>query len=215
MKMSKNNFVLYKDFKPNIDILSDEQAGKLFKAIYNYVIDRTEPNFNDGMLIMGFNMVKAQLERDLTRYKERVEVNKMNGAKGGRPKTNVKQSKAKKPNGLIKTEVNQSEAKKGDKISNDKIRYDMIRHYKDNTLNDLFVEFLNIRNKLKAVNSERAINIQLKTLEKYDDDVKKQMLENAISNSWKSVYELKERFNNNNAKESFKPEWTDNVMKDL
>lgn len=64
------------------------------------------------------------------------------------------------------------------------------KYYDVPELQDLFIEFLQIRKKLKAVNSDRAIKLQLSKLEKFDNNVKKQMLENAIANSWKSVYEL-------------------------
>lgn len=84
--MSKNNFILYKDFDTTLDLLNDDQAGKLFKALYKYVNGRHEPHFEDGMLIVAFNMLKTQLERDLVKYNERVLRNIENGKKGGRPK---------------------------------------------------------------------------------------------------------------------------------
>lgn len=189
--MAKNNFILYKDYKPNVDILSDEQAGKLFKAIFAYVEDRTEPTFKDGMLKMAFSFIKNQLERDLEKYKERVERNRENGAKGGRPKQ-TKQKKAKKPTGL---KNNQPKAKKGD---NDYV-YDYVYDYEyvtDNeTLKELFYDFLKLRKKLKAVNSKRAIDIQVKLLNKYDDATRICMLEKSISNSWKGLFEPKGNFN--------------------
>ena len=64
-------------------------------------------------------------------------------------------------------------------------------YYEKEELNNLFLEFLELRKKLKAVNSERAINMLLKKLSNYDDDVKKQMIERSILNSWKDVYEIK------------------------
>jgi len=82
------------------------------------------------------------------------------------------------------TTNNNNNNKKND--NNDKKKY-----YDSLEINELFVEFLDIRKKLKAVNTERAINIQMNKLNKFDDNIKKQMLENSISNSWKSVYELK------------------------
>ena len=60
-------------------------------------------------------------------------------------------------------------------------------------LNSLFLEFIEVRKKLKAVNSERAIKTLINKLNKYPDDVKYQMIENSIVNSWKDVYELKEK----------------------
>jgi hypothetical protein len=207
--MSKNNFILYKDYKPNIDILNDEQAGKLFKAIFCYVEDRTEPNFKDGMLVMAFQFIKNQLERDLEKYKNQVERNRENGAKGGRPKQ-TKPKKAKKPTGL---NGNPNKPKKGDNDYVYDYVYDYEYDYEDEIIKDLFYDFLTLRKKLKAVNTQRAIDIQVKTLNKYDLKTKKEMLEKSISNSWKSVYEPKGTKQNGSSRNE--PDWVDEAMNDL
>ena len=65
--------------------------------------------------------------------------------------------------------------------------------YFDNSkINDIFLEFIEVRKKLKAVNSDRAINTLINKLNKYDDDTKYLMIEKSIVNSWKDVYELKQ-----------------------
>lgn len=66
------------------------------------------------------------------------------------------------------------------------------KYYDESNLNNIFIEFLELRKKLKAVNSDRAINTLLNILSKYDDDTKYKMIETSIVNSWKSVYPLKE-----------------------
>lgn len=70
-------------------------------------------------------------------------------------------------------------------------------------LNDIFIEFLKIRKKLKAVNSDRAIKSLLKKLEPYDDETKYKMIEQSIIKSWKDIYELKSNFKT----EKPLPEW--------
>ena len=66
-------------------------------------------------------------------------------------------------------------------------------YYQDKELNELFNDYLDLRKKIKAVNSERAINTLIKKLEPYNDIIKKQMLNESIVNSWKSVYPIKEK----------------------
>ena len=66
------------------------------------------------------------------------------------------------------------------------------KYFENEEVNNIFVEFLQLRKKLKAVNSDRAINLLINQLNKYDDDIKVKMIEQSILNSWKSVYELKE-----------------------
>ena len=68
-------------------------------------------------------------------------------------------------------------------------------YYNNKELNDLFLEYLELRVKLKCKNTDRAITLLLNELNKYDDYTKIEMLNNSIMNSWKSVYPIK---NNNN-----------------
>lgn len=63
--------------------------------------------------------------------------------------------------------------------------------FENEELNDLFNEFLKMRKRLKVENSERAINMLLTKLEPFNDEIKKQMIEESILNSWKSVFPLK------------------------
>lgn len=64
-------------------------------------------------------------------------------------------------------------------------------YFENEEVNNLFIEFLKIRKKIKAVNSDLAIKKLVNKLNKYEDNVKVKMLENSIVNSWKDVYELK------------------------
>lgn len=67
-----------------------------------------------------------------------------------------------------------------------------VKYYENEELNDLFVEFLKMRKKIKAVNSDIAIKKLLNRLDNYDDDIKIKMIENSIVNSWKGLFEIKE-----------------------
>jgi hypothetical protein len=77
-------------------------------------------------------------------------------------------------------------------------------YFENNKVNDIFLEFLDLRKKIKAVNSDRAINTLINKLNKYDDDTKFMMIEQSIVNSWKDVYELK---NKQSKKEDDNIEW--------
>ena len=66
-------------------------------------------------------------------------------------------------------------------------------YFQNKELNKIFLEFLEVRKKKKAVNSERAIKMLINKLNKYDDDIKYKMIEQSIINSWKDVYELREQ----------------------
>lgn len=58
------SFVLYVDTQEQISILSDEQAGKLFKALFLYAQSGEVIQTSDGMLTMAFSFIAAQIQRD-------------------------------------------------------------------------------------------------------------------------------------------------------
>ena len=83
-------------------------------------------------------------------------------------------------------------------------------YFDNENLNSIFEEFIEVRKKLKAVNSDRAIKTLINKLNKYDDDTKYQMIENSIVNSWKDVYELKQpkqTFTKQPVRQEVVPEW--------
>ena len=80
-------------------------------------------------------------------------------------------------------------------------------YFENDNLNSIFIEFLEVRKKLKAVNSDRAIKTLINKLNKYDDDTKYQMIENSIVNSWKDVYELKQKKTTSYARQEIVPDW--------
>lgn len=73
--MAVKYFIMHIDYKKHIDLLSDSQAGMLFKAIYAYVNDETISKL-DPMTEMAFSFIKAQIDRDLMKYKETCEKRK-------------------------------------------------------------------------------------------------------------------------------------------
>ena len=80
--------------------------------------------------------------------------------------------------------------------------------YFDNLeLNLTFNDFLELRNKLKAVNSDRAIKTLLNRLDElsgFDDDIKIKIIEQSIMNSYKGVFPLKESNNYKGKQNGFK-----------
>ncbi len=69
------------------------------------------------------------------------------------------------------------------------------KYFESLKVNTIFNEFLELRKKLKAVNSERAINSLINKLNEYDEETQYQMIEQSIVNSWKGLFELKSKKN--------------------
>ena len=63
----KKSLILYADYIKHIERLSDDEAGKLFKAIFEYVNEGRLPDL-DGMSAMAFSFISNQLDNDLQKY---------------------------------------------------------------------------------------------------------------------------------------------------
>jgi hypothetical protein len=85
MAENKKSFVAYCDWQETFEELSDEEAGKLVKHLFNYVNDKN-PETSDKLTKMCFIPIKQSLKRDLKKYEGYIEKQSINGKKGGRPK---------------------------------------------------------------------------------------------------------------------------------
>ena len=84
MAKDKKSFILYCDQQGVFNQLPDEIAGKLIKHIFAYVNDEN-PICDDLLLSIAFEPIKLQLKRDLVKYDQYIDKQKVNGSKGGRP----------------------------------------------------------------------------------------------------------------------------------
>lgn len=125
MAKGKKSFTAYCDWGEVIDKLTDEQAGKLIKHLFDYVRDK-DPKTDDILIDIAFTPIKATLKRDLIKWEEMCAKNKENGAKGGRPKN------PEKPNGFNE---NPTEAKKADKDSDSVTDSDKVKEKEINNIN--------------------------------------------------------------------------------
>jgi hypothetical protein len=139
----KKSFVLYCDSLEILSELADEDAGKLFKIIHQYVTDK-DPEINDPLLKIAFLPIKMQLKRDLKKWNNTREKRSEAGKLGGRPK---KQDKAKKANALFDNQKKKDKAKKAVNV-NDNVN--VINNNKafaadaDNNLQDYRKYFFNL-----------------------------------------------------------------------
>lgn len=81
MANGKKSFVLYCDLVHSVEILNDEQAGKLFKHILNYVND-FDPKESDPFIRLAFEPIKQQLKRDLKTWRTKKKKRSDAGKKG-------------------------------------------------------------------------------------------------------------------------------------
>ena len=78
------------DSLKELDLLTDEQTGKLLKALLRYAENGEEPDFSDDKAIMlMFSMMSRRIDRDFERYSKVCEKRSEVGKKGGAPKGNA------------------------------------------------------------------------------------------------------------------------------
>lgn len=95
---------MYTNNAEQFSILSDEQAGKLIKAIFTYSETAVIPKFDDGMLTMAFSFIKCQIDRDSQKWEETRKKRAEAGRKGG------KQNQANQANASFAKQNEQSQA---------------------------------------------------------------------------------------------------------
>ena len=78
----KNSFILYCDIGQHLELLSDEDAGLLFKGIVHYA-DTGEPPQLPPMAAMAFSFIRAQIDRDQEKWNTTREKRRAAGKSGG------------------------------------------------------------------------------------------------------------------------------------
>jgi hypothetical protein len=110
----KKSFVLYSDFKATLDKLPDNEAGKLFKLILDFV-NGIDVKPDSLLLDVVFEPIKQQMVRDQEKYAEELEKRRIAGQLGGLTKANnAKQNLA---NLASATSAKESLANLGDNVN--------------------------------------------------------------------------------------------------
>ena len=191
------SFTIYEEYYELITLLNQREQEEFLLAIVRYMFEDVEPVLNDRQQKI-FNNLKRPLD---------VSKNKSKNAR----KENQKEIKS-------KSNENQNEIKKEIKRDNTSMMsmsmsmsmsniYNNI-YFNNKELNSIFIDFLEMRKKLKAVNSDRAINALINKLNNYDDETKYKMIEQSIENSWKGLFELKKSYQPKKIIDD-KPTWLD------
>ena len=168
MAENKKSFVAYCDWQETFEELSDEEAGKLVKHLFNYVNDKN-PETSDKLTKMCFIPIKQSLKRDLKKYEKYVHKQSVNGKRGGRPKNPTLSQKTQpfieKPKKADSVSVSVSDTiitieEKEDSFIKASSKYKMYAEqlFKDN----VFIEALS-RNQIKDPNKDVCKN----TIHKY------------------------------------------------
>lgn len=193
------SFILHKDSLSVLNKLSDEEAGKLFKAIFNYQSQNILPTNN--LISIIFEPFLNQFKRDAEKYQITCEARKKAGSKGGKQKV-ANASKCKQK--VAKVADSDSKNKNDNDIKNDNDLPIFINK-------DLFNSFIEMRVKIKKPLTEKAKELLINNLIKFETKQKgfaNEALEISIQNSYQGVFEPRQNnFNNNQNKTQGVSEW--------
>ena len=97
----KDSFIIYTKYEEQISLLSDAQAGVLFRALFCYQTEKTLPQM-DSMTNIVFTVIRQQIDFDNQKYLDICEARRVAGSQGGRPSKSLgnKGNKPKKANGF-------------------------------------------------------------------------------------------------------------------
>mgnify|MGYP003660492597 CR=1 FL=1 len=125
----KKSFIIHIDSLGILDELTDEQAGQLFKEIYNYHNPKKPKETQITQVVkLAFYSFKSQFERDLQTYSNVVERNTNNGKLGGRPKN----KNPEKPRKADSDSVSVSDSVNDNKKEKEIIIQDVIDYFASN-----------------------------------------------------------------------------------
>jgi hypothetical protein len=215
MAENKKSFVLYSDQRSLIDLLSDEQAGKLLKHIFAYVNDEN-PMTDDKLMLIAFEPIKQQLKRDLVRWEQ----TKEGRSKAGKASAEAKKNQQSSTNSTNVNFVQQSSTNSTVNVNdNDNVNVNDIllkketkkvsNNSKANTLIFPFPEYdfetewnkwkdyklIQHKFKYKSIIAEGMSLNKLILLSNNNFDTAVKIINQSIENGWKGFFEIKTNMN--------------------
>lgn len=162
----KDSIIFYLSQYEAIKTFSNEQLGRLFRAIFENQLKQLENNSKttpkevvlEDDIKIAFNFINNQLVIDKNKYEKKCKINQINGKKGGAPKGNKNaQKQPKQPNG-VKNNPNDNDNdnenendnendndinNKATTITNSKNLFELIEEIFGRTLNSSECELIN------------------------------------------------------------------------
>ena len=136
---------------------------------------------NDCIVI---DFLDEQLEGIEEKRKQASEAGKRSAeARKRRTESNDRSTTVKQPFNEPSTKSNRVE----------KSREDKEQHFEDSSLNDAFDDFKLHRKQLKKPMTEKAIELAVKKLQKVNEKVAIEMIQQSIENGWSGLFEVKEQ----------------------
>lgn len=212
----RESFPFYRNFGAVFNTLTDEEAGRLLKAVVAYAFTEEEPVFDQSERVVqiAFALLKVNMDASIAAYVKTVETNRENGKKGGRPRKNPSVLKESRSNRQNPDNENENDiendndcfngaggtvtAGQGPPAHKNKSRHTSRQEEVDLTLitdyfgskvvNTAFHEFLKARKEQNVKNTPRAVWLLVDKLADCPEAVQLAAIKESIMNNWKGVF---------------------------
>ena len=223
--MARDSFILYLEQKQIFEMLTDEEAGQLIKAIFEYE-DTGQIVLLDRSLQIAFLPIRNVLDRNKEKYEKVVERNKKNLEKRWN-REDTKNTTGK--NGIPKNTKNTDNDNDNDNDNeHDNIKKE--KNKKRKTFEEVFAEnncseelkitvrdFIDMRKTIKKPMTSKALELLFRNLEKLTnlEEEKIAILNQSIEHGWQTVYPLKTNNMRNSSKGEIKEEEKQEELKEI
>lgn len=197
---SKKGVVLYYDILEQLEDFSDEQFGKIARAIIKYDKTGEISEFDDFSIKVAFKMFKPILDRNNQEYEDKCEKNRQNILKRWEKKNtneynrisgntkNTDNDKDKDKDKDIDKDINKKENNKKKNFA-----IDVAKEIENEDLRKVICEFIKMRITIKKPITGYGLELILKQLNKITPNIDEQIaiVQQSITNSWQGVFPLK------------------------
>lgn len=212
----KDSFILFTSYAETVHYMTDVEAGKLFKMIFNHELgkdplDGMEDGVDTNTAYVAFTFIRRQLDTMNEKYEQSIEKQREAGKKGAEKRWNKNRDAIandstplgsdRVPIGSNSTPLGsdslyeyeyvykkEKPSKEGKKKKADLLGLD------DPVLLAAVKDYENHRKKIKAPLTERALDLALKKLEELapgNTAAKVEIINQSIINGWKGLFPLK------------------------
>lgn len=185
--MSKvKGFSFYRSYYDVLEELDKNDQKEFVFAIINYVFNDEEPNFKSKDIKKAiWVLVKPNLDKSKNKSNENA----------GAPEDNQNAKQSKNNQNSIKKQSKNNQLHQDNSLSlslSNSLSYSNSNIQSNNILNNLFIEYIKLREENKYNTSETVICRLINKLNTYgqNDEDKKEIIENAIMGKWKDFYEI-------------------------
>lgn len=190
-------FSFYKSYYDALNEVSEDDKKEIIFAMINYVFEDKKPKFS-GIK----KLIWTLIEPNLNTSKNRSNVN--SGAPvGNKNACKIKENEVEEETIKKQSKNNQNSINDIKSISysyslsyslSSSLSYSNSNIKNNNMLNNLFIEYIKLREDKKYILNEIVISRLINKLESANnDDVRKEMIEQAIVGGWKDFYPIEEK----------------------